>query len=83
MENQPTKSSAIDDILKALNQPRLTPEQVKAKKEARLKYNRALNGIFSTEYGQPPSGRKAFPAEPRRLDLYPETAYSLPMGEAG
>lgn len=52
MDNQPTKTSAMDAILKALNQPRLTPEQVKAKKDARLKYNRALNSVFSTEYGQ-------------------------------
>lgn len=52
MDNQPKKTSAMDEILKALNQPRLTPEQVKAKKDARLKYNRALNGVFSTEYGQ-------------------------------
>ena len=52
MNNQPTKTSAMDAFLKALNQPILTPEQQKAKKDARLKYNRALNSVFSTEYGQ-------------------------------
>lgn len=51
MENQPTQS-AMNMIMQALKQPRITPEQAKAKKDARLKYNRALNGVFSTEYGQ-------------------------------
>lgn len=42
----------MDMIMQALKQPRITPEQEKAKKDARIKYNRALNGVFSTEYGQ-------------------------------
>lgn len=48
MTNQPT----IDKILEALNQPKESPAQAKAKKDARIKYNRALNVLFSTEYGQ-------------------------------
>lgn len=51
--NQPKNTpSAIDEILKALNQPKESPAQQEAKKQARLKYNRALNTMFSTEYGQ-------------------------------
>ena len=52
MNNQPTKSSAIDEILKALKQPKETPEQQEARKQAQIKYNRALNSMFSTEYGE-------------------------------
>lgn len=53
MTNQPTKpSSAIDEILKALNQPKETPEQKKARIDAQIKYNRALNTLFTTEYGE-------------------------------
>lgn len=52
MNNQPNKSSAIDDILRALNQPKETPEQAEKRKQAQIKYNRALNSIFSTEYGE-------------------------------
>lgn len=52
MNNQPNKTSAIDTILKALNQPKETPEQQEARKQAQIKYNRALNTMFSTEYGE-------------------------------
>lgn len=52
MNNQPNKSLAIDDILRALNQPKETPEQAEKRKQAQIKYNRALNSIFSTEYGE-------------------------------
>ena len=52
MNNQPTKSSAIDEILKALKQPKETPEQAEKRKQAQIKYNRALNSMFSTEYGE-------------------------------
>ena len=52
MNNQPNKPSAIDDILRALNQPKETPEQAEKRKQAQIKYNRALNSIFSTEYGE-------------------------------
>lgn len=52
MNNQPTKPSAIDAFLKALNQPKETPEQQEARKQAQIKYNRALNMMFTTEYGE-------------------------------
>ena len=52
MNNQPNKSSAIDDILKALNQPKEPPEEKEARLQAQIKYNRALNTLFATEYGE-------------------------------
>lgn len=52
MNNQPNKSSAIDDILRALNQPKETPEQAEKRKQAQIKYNRALNTLYATEYGE-------------------------------
>ena len=52
MQNQPTKSSVMDEIMKALNQPKETPEQAEKRKQAQIKYNRALNVLFTTEYGE-------------------------------
>ena len=53
MTNQPTKqTSAIDEILKALNKPKETPEQQQARIDAQIKYNRALNTLFATDYGE-------------------------------
>ena len=52
MKNQPEKQSAIAEILKALNQPKETPEQAEERKQAQIKYNRALNTLFSTDYGE-------------------------------
>lgn len=52
MNYQPNKSSAIDDILRALNQPKETPEQAEKQKQAQIKYNRALNTLYATEYGE-------------------------------
>lgn len=52
MTNQPTKSSVVDDFLRALNQPKETPEQAEKRKQTQIKYNRALNSLFTTEYGE-------------------------------
>jgi hypothetical protein len=50
MNNQP--NILLDKFLQSINQPKLTEEQKKAKVEAQIKYNRALNSIYNTEYGK-------------------------------
>lgn len=50
MNNQPNK--LIEQFLQSINQPKLTEEQKKAKVEAQIKYNRALNSIYNTDYGK-------------------------------
>ena len=50
MNNQPNK--LIEQFLQSINQPKLTEEQKKAQRESWLKYNRALNSIYNTDYGK-------------------------------
>jgi hypothetical protein len=50
MNNQPNQ--LIEKFLESINQPKLTEEQKKARIEAQIKYNRALNTMYNTEFGK-------------------------------
>ena len=50
MNNQPNQ--LIEKFLESINQPKLTEEQKKSRIEAQIKYNRALNTMYNTEFGK-------------------------------
>lgn len=56
MTNQPkppsNSKSVMDEILKAFNQTKISPEQKEARFKAQMKYNRAINMLYTTEYGE-------------------------------
>ena len=50
MNNQPNQ--LLEKFLESINHPKLTEEQKQAQVQAQVKYNRALNSIYNTEYGK-------------------------------